>query len=266
MNLSLVPEPQNLPAAQMWQDEYLSGLATGDIPILTWDQFRTLMDWQQGEHVGIIGPTGQGKSTLALALLHDRDYVCMFATKPRDSTLDRFAAEYDYRVLKQWNGRMRTDPGRFTRGYPRRVLWPLAQDLHSATHQRSVFESALSSIYREGGWTVYFDELWIMCRTLRLDHEFKTYLMQSRSNEISVVASSQRPAWIPVEVYDQSTHLLFCRDNDRTNLERISGVGYLDSRRIREIVPRLERYQFLYINTRNGAMCRTTAPLSVEGG
>jgi hypothetical protein len=52
--------------------------------------------------------------------------------------------------------------------------------------------------------------------------------------------------------YDQATHLFFFRFQDENDLKRIGGIGWLDSRVIRETVSRLQRYDFLYINTVTG--------------
>jgi ABC-type Mn2+/Zn2+ transport system ATPase subunit len=38
-------------------------------PRVPWEDFRETMGWRSGEHVGMIGPTGQGKTTLMHAIL-----------------------------------------------------------------------------------------------------------------------------------------------------------------------------------------------------
>jgi len=249
-------------------DGVLQSLDDGEIPTVDWETCVNLMTWEQGEHAAVIGPTGQGKTTLSLALLHHRKYVTVFATKPIDDTLERFAKEHAYSRHSSWPYHLRADKSRWpwVKHSPRRILWPDARRLDSVDIQRKAFQEAMADIYAQGGWAVYFDELFVMANQLRLAAEVKTYLMQGRSLGISTVIASQRPAWIPLEVYDQSTHLFFCRDNDETNLKRISGVGYLSSRQIREVIPQLKKHQFLYINTRDGVMAKTTAPLNSKRG
>ena len=259
------------PARDIYRDPLegvLAAIDEGDIPTVDWQTCMDLMTWEQGEHVAVIGPTGQGKTTLALALLSHRQYVTVFATKPQDDTLDRFAKEQAYSKHGRWSSKMPTEKSRkpWVKHSPRRILWPDARRIDSAERQRQEFQYAMADIYTQGGWCVYMDELYVMANQLTLSKEVKTYLMQGRSIGITLVISSQRPAWIPLEVYDQSTHLFFCRDNDETNLKRISGVGYLSSRQIRDTIPRLKRHEFLYINTRDGVMVKTTAPLSAKKG
>jgi hypothetical protein len=252
-------------------EHVLTSLDTGIIPTVDWQSCVDLMTWEQGEHAAVIGPTGQGKTTLALALLHQRQYVTVFATKPQDETLDRFAAEHAYSRHSSWPTHLGTEPSRWPmrmwrKHSPRRIIWPDARRLDSASHQRDVFMDSMHHIYIQGGWAVYFDELFVMANQLKMSAEVKTYLMQGRSMGISTIIASQRPAWIPLEVYDQSTHLFFCRDNDETNLKRISGVGFLSSRQIRDTIPSLRKHEFLYINTRDGVMAKTTAPLNSKRG
>jgi hypothetical protein len=146
---------------------------------------------------------------------------------------------------------------------PRRVLWPPAGRLDSAAEQKEVFADALSRIYIERGWCVVIDEGWFFTNQLKLDKEVKTYLTQGRALSISVVFATQRPAFVPLEVYDQSTHLFFYRDNDERNLMRLSGISWRSADMIKYVIANLERYQALYINTRTGQMLRTRVPASM---
>lgn len=228
--------------------------ANSNAPQLEWDDFLTrVLRWRQGEHVALIGPTGSGKTTLALALLELRKYVVALGTKPQDSTLSKLISSGGFKRYSKWE-RVSTELS------PKRVLWPDASSLHSAKVQQGEFKEALAHIYREGGWCVYADELWFLIHHLKLELEVKTYLQQARALNISLVAATQRPAHIPLEVYDQSTHLFFWLDNDERNLKRISGISWLSADLVRHIVSRLERHEVLYINTRTGRMYRTKAP------
>lgn len=224
------------------------------IPHIRWDAFMDTLAWYQDEHVALIGPTGSGKSTCALNLLRKRRYVTVFATKPQDDTMVRFAAEQGYKVIPQWNHRLSAEK------VPRRVLWPDARGLYSERHQAAVFRPALASIYEQGGWCTYIDELWWLTNKLRMGEEVKTFLLQGRSIRLPLMVATQRPAWIPLEVYDQSTHLFFWGDNDETNLSRIASIGSFAAAPIRATIQRLAKYEVLYINTRDRTMYRTMPP------
>lgn len=212
------------------------------------------MRWRQGEHVGLIGPTGCGKTNLAFWLLPQRRFVVIFATKPRDKSLSVFGRTHGYKVIKEWTKLS-------IKKYPLRILWPNAMDLeNSLTIQRNEFKKALSSIYPQGSWTIYIDELWWVCVQLGLTKWVKTILQQARSMDETLVVATQRPSWVPLEVYDQSTHLFFWRDTDERNLRRLSGISWINARVIVHEIAHLPEFHVLYVNTRTGKMKITRPP------
>jgi energy-coupling factor transporter ATP-binding protein EcfA2 len=237
--------------SQLERDHRLAQLSN-TAPRVPWHRFIAGLNWRAGEHVGLIGPTGQGKTTLLMQLLPLHPYVVVFATKPRDRSMDKLIAN-GYTKLDRWQSLDPVD-------MPRRVLWPDATKLDSVDHQRHVFHHAFEAIYREGGWTVAIDETWYVNNALGLTPDIKLYLLQARALDISLLCATQRPANVPVEIYDQSTHLFFWRDNDENNLRRLSGISWRSAELVRHIVSGLEMYQVLYINTRTGQMLRTRAP------
>ena len=234
-------------------DDALAQRAT-HAPRIPWDKFTNeYFQWKNGEHVGLIGQTGLGKSTLLINLLPIHRFVTVFATKPRDDVMQALIDTHGYLKMSRWQS---LDPNEF----PRRVLWPDASQMKSQERQRAVFDDAMDKIYREGGWTLALDETWYMENELNLSRNIKTFLLQARSLGISVVAATQRPAWVSREIYTASTHLFFFRSNDETDLKSLSGIGWLNSNIIRDVVANLDIHQVLYINTRTGAMVRTRCP------
>lgn len=262
-----VPVSQSEPTFQQWspptsqrfqelsqETRKLAQMAT-QAPRIPWDEFRkTVFRWRAGEHASLIGPTGLGKTTMLVNILPMHPFVTVFATKPRDKTMSGLIRDSGYVRFERWpNG---LDPIQ----YPRRVIWPDASKLDSYTTQKAVFQDAFARIYREGGWTLALDETWYVDDILGLGREIKTYLLQARSLDISLLSAFQRPAWVPRELYSSSTHLMFWRTNDETDLRSLSGVGFRSAALIRDVVSDLDLYQVLYINTRTGEMCRTRCP------
>lgn len=225
------------------------------VPEVPWASF--LADhfiWRQGEHVSLIGPTGGGKTTLALGILHRRRYTVVLASKPRDRTLDaltRRGASPRYRRIRSW------PPGPMDESV---ILWPESRDLAGARRrQQQAFHAAHQAIYQSGAWCIFADDMWFLCNVLKLGADLEMLYANGRSIGVSVVAGIQRPAHVPLMAYDQATHLFFWRDNDESNLRRIGGIGFADSRRVRQTVARLPRHVVLYVNSRTGEMVTTKA-------
>lgn len=224
------------------------------VPIVSWEQFMKAFVWQQGEHMALIGPTGSGKTTLSLLLIAMREYVTVLVTKPQDPVLENLKKQ-SYKLMTEWKN---YDPDLI----PKRLLWPDSQKLYSASGQRKVFRDAFNNIYPQGGWCIYVDELWYIIHHLKLELEIRTFLLQGRSMDLSLVCCTQRPSRVPLEIYDQSTHLFFWRDNDEVNLRRISGLAGIAATDIQHLVANLPRHQCLYINTRENLMMRFTPPFN----
>jgi energy-coupling factor transporter ATP-binding protein EcfA2 len=228
------------------------------VPRLAWAEFWRRFAWEQGEHVSLIGPTGCGKSTLGLALLPFRKSVVILGTKPRDAVLDRLVRTKQYRRLREFQPRP---------GERRVILWPTLRDPADVSTQRDVLADAFRSIFHSGGWCVYADEARYLCEFLRLEAYLQLLWQQGRSLGISLVANVQRPAGMPLELYNQATHLFLWRETDRVNLTRLGGLGgEVDSTLIRREVTTLSRHEFLYLNTRTGAVARSRVERGRPGG
>jgi hypothetical protein len=204
----------------------------------TYNQFlkNFKSSWRQGEHLGIIGPTGCGKTYLAADLLEIRGYVVIITTKKHDKTLERYQG---YKKIKKWVNDIRES---------RVMLRPISRELaKSAFIARNEIYSALSDGYIVGGWTFYIDDAFFVSDTLKLKDLLKMMYTQSRSNNVTLVSSLQRPSWIPIEILSQSTHVIVFKINDEKDLDRVSEATGMDRKRMRELKNSLDDYDFLYI-------------------
>ncbi len=226
------------------------------IPRVSWETFRQEhWRWRAGEHVTLIGPTESGKTTLALAIIEDRRYVLALATKPRDKTMDALVHRRGWRLVRKW-AQMPNVLGRACRV----VLWPKYRSPDDEAAQAVEIATAMREAFAEGGWCLFIDELWYIEKKLGCSRLVETWYTQGRSNGLSVLAGTQRPAHVTLLAYDQPKHVFFWRDNDERNLKRISGLNGLNSRLIRETVATLPQHHVLYCNLVTGAMVVTKAP------
>jgi hypothetical protein len=233
-------------------DTQWDALAASEAPRVPWEEFERQFDWKQGQHVSCIGQTGSGKTTLMRALLPRRNYVAIFGTKPVDENLERFQLE-GYDLYTEW---LSVDANKS----PRRILWPDARELGAAERQKTVFSHAMNAIYREGNWAVATDEGWYLGVRLKLADEMRDYWTQGRSLGLSFYVNTQRPAWVPLEMYSEATHLFFWRTVEKNAVERISNLGGANEALVKHLVRRLEEFQVLYVNKVTGQMMRTHAP------
>lgn len=226
---------------------------TAVVPFVDWPQLAGLMDWRQGEHVALVGPTGAGKTTAALSLIERRGHVVMFSTKPADSTLTGLRRA-GWRIIRQWPPPPES----------RRVLVhaPLADLDVDPPKVGRVIRAAINACYKAGRWCIVADDMQALNDTCGLARLMRVLLLNARSSDVSVVVGTQRPRWVPREVWTQCTHLLIWRCSDADDLRALSGLGNADTATIRATVAGLSwnDHETLYVNTRTGTLCRTIPP------
>ena len=222
------------------------------VPKVTWPDLLVQTRWRQGEHVTLIGPTGIGKTTLAIALLPLRTYTVVIATKPKDTTLDKLAKS-GFEIVREW------PPPKPPQLTPKVIFWPKATKLSDYDAQTQAISKMMHRVYQDWNWCVYIDEL-AELTDMGLKREMKQFWQRGRSIGISFVTATQRPAWVPLDAYSQATHLFLWRTGDRRDLNRLSDIsGAVDVDAIRSVVSGLTGHDFLYINTRTGTMLVSNA-------
>lgn len=144
--------------------------------------------------MALTGDTGSGKTTLANVLLYARGYTLALRSKSDDAPLPgaRIKRGNEFGIYPDVN-RYLLDP--------------------PYDSQMAAFWNALETVWRQGHWTVYLDELWYLTQLRDNDgHKLGTkidmLLTQGRSKKITVVSGMQRPVNVSRYALSQSTHII----------------------------------------------------------
>lgn len=224
-------------------------IATDNVERVPWNACVQRMDWRPGEHVTLIGPTGRGKTEAGVKLLGLRRWGVFLGTKRKDSTQDTLRRDMGFRMVTKAHeinpdihARYIFKPP-FPRGASARVL--------KADHGEA-FSQALVHIREQTGWTTLVDECRYIAGTLGLKDELEMLWLQGRSEKTTIIANTQRPRYIPLEAYDQATHIFMWSDPDRNNISRVSEMAGLNTDLVLTVLPSLPKHDILYINTVTG--------------
>lgn len=223
-------------------------------------------DYRPGEHVSLIAPTQNGKTTFIFELLANTDTgwcsvpPVMLVAKPRDHVVASGLEALNYVETPRWPPArrwMRDRPD----GYG---LWP--HHLKNATtdennaHLASVFKPAINELFWKGDTILIADEVYFLCAELMLNREMTRHWTQGAGMGSGLWSATQKPSGtqqgtVPSYMYNSPTHTFLGRDPDERNRKRFSEIGGVDPKIIDGAVQGLRKYEWLYIHRDGPTMC-----------
>ncbi len=228
--------------------------------------------YRPGEHVSLIAPTQNGKTTTLFQLLAHTDTrsvkdggwmvtpPVMLIAKPKDRTVAEGLADLGYRETDRWPPRkpLWSDP---PAGYG---LWPKhragAPPEANAAHLASVFRPAMSRTFWAGNSITVADEVYHLAAVLGLSQELTQHWTQGAGMGAGLWSATQKPSGtaqgsIPTFMYNSPVHTFLGHDPDKRNRDRFAEIGGIDGKLVSETVLKLDRFEWLYIHRNGPTMC-----------
>jgi hypothetical protein len=228
-----------------------------DIVEMPWEEVLGHMEyeWEQGQHMTLIGRNGSGKTTAAIQVLDRRYYVFVLLSKRRDDLFAEFRKR-GYEMIDDLDD----IPDPRVKGKVAYHVVPGGLDRKSTEAQADRIREALSYVWDAGGWTLYIDEIAQLSDLSGLGTELRSLWKEARSSRVSLVAGTQRPARVPLEAYSQPRYLLFWKTSDEQQLKRLSEMNTTDPEVVRQAIVRLAPHEILVVDSYDDALARTTPP------
>lgn len=232
--------------------------------------------WEPGQHIANIGPTGEGKTTVAAQLLMLRSYVLALDPKGEDETLTASGFErvtslprphpwspaYRYSPAgRQWHG---IEQG-IAEGRPARLIVGGASDsLEADAKLIRLMADSVAYARHTRGWTLYIDEFELMSsqRMFALGPPVERMLISARRAKTSVLTSFQAAAWVSKHATRQARYAIIYSTGDVDMIKNVARAMGRDWRVLGEAVDELDKYYVLVIprGKQGGPMILTTAP------
>lgn len=187
-----------------------------EVEAQTWPEFLVYMrdQWEPGEHIALVAPTGEGKTTFMGGIARTRRFVLGLDIKGGDKTLSSLG----WPRISDWPLPRELEQQKQEGKITRLLVGGTGRDAASRVHRRALLRRVLEAVMEEGGWTV-------LCPDLKaLSHpkfggavdQIEELLILARDAGVSVVTDWQRPAGVPREAGDQARFLgvAYTRDED----------------------------------------------------
>lgn len=207
------------------------------------EHFYKYMSWEQGEHAACIAGTGRGKSVMCRFLAWQRSYVAWASTKKKDDTYNA-NVRMGYERHPKWPI---PKPKDRKQKFQRAMIWPQYKSLLDVYKMGTpVFKKMLEDVYQDEGWCICLDDLYFLSEELKLRREITAINYQVRTLGVSLLAAMQRPKKIPLEAWDQASHLFTKRLNNYDDLLILRGVIGRNMKLVEHQMAQLGEYDWIY--------------------
>jgi hypothetical protein len=201
--------------------------------------------------MALVARNGFGKTTFAREILDIRDWVVVIGTKPKDPDLYEAFERKGYVIKRSWSPDDTSN---------NRVIFapPLPDPTKQGKEvQTEAIRKVLVQLYLQGRWCVYFDELLYLSRDLKLTNEINLLYEQGRALGLTLVAGTQRPRSVPLNMFEQSEWFGLWRISDEADRARAAEMLGDQKRMAMEAARVMPKYELLLANTATDESFRT---------
>jgi hypothetical protein len=201
--------------------------------------------WEPGQHMAIIAPTGEGKTTLAIPILKTRKWVMALDPKGEDDTLTKsgFIRVTSLPLSRELRNKIAKGES------VRIIVGGESRTDEDDERMKILMRKAISMAREQGGWTIYIDEFQLMAdrRMYNLDKPTERLLITARKDGTSVVTSYQAPAWVPKASTRQARIALMGPTRDRQMIKNVAEAMGRDWKEVATITDELPKWYWLAI-------------------
>lgn len=212
--------------------------------------------YKPGEHLTMLAPTQNGKTTTAFDLLahlpKQEKPPVVLVMKPRDKTVTACVKKVGFRTIRSWPPI--PTPWQVPKGY---VLWPK----HSFDPDRDdevlsrEFRKAITAAYAGGDRIVMADETYGLINELGLHKLITAVHSRGAGMGVGIWCMTQKPTHIGTWAYSQAEHLFLGHDPDKRARDRFAEIGGVDPDIVKHYVANLKKYEWFYIRRTGPVMC-----------
>jgi hypothetical protein len=220
---------------------------TGRIVGMPFEEFLNWFGehWEPGQHIAIVAPTGEGKTTFAVPILKLRKWVMALDPKGMDDTLSASGfiritqLPLSKKLLKE-----------IEEGNPLRIIIGGSNRTDEEEAKLiALMHRALKDARQSGGWTVYADEFQILAdrRMFGLDKPVEKMLIAARAARSSIITSFQAYAWVPRAALRQCRFAIIGPTRDRQMIKKVAEAMGRDWQELVLMVDRLPKFYWIII-------------------
>lgn len=213
--------------------------------------------YKRGQHVTFAGPTDMGKTHFTCQLLERTATAklpaVVFAMKPKDDTIDEWGTRLEYKEISSWPPPLWHTTILKPSGWILKPHISFDPEIDDA-HQYQIFRHAMLDCYKRGNKIVVGDELYGLS-DLGLNRHMIALWARARSMGTGLWGGVQKPSHIPLWGYNCAEHLFLGPDPDMRNVKRFGEFGGINPKIIEDVVPQLEKHQWLYVRRTGRVAC-----------